>query len=206
MPVPRERPYTIDDIEAAFAASGHWVREGEPVTQLEHALQAAQLAEAAGAGAHMITAALLHDLGHLAGVGETLPLLGVDDAHQDRLLPRLRRLFDDRVLQPIRLHVDAKRFLCATRPEYLRNLSPHARERLDSQGGAFCRDEVEAFVSLPYATRAIELRIWDDLARVPRQTTPGLSHFLIYARAAARSGPADDAHAAAGNGALVPAG
>ncbi len=204
MPALRDQAYTIARIEAVFSAGGRWVREGEPVTQLEHALQTAQLAEAAGAGAQMITAALLHDLGHLAGVGETLPLHELDDAHQDRLVLRLRHLFDDSVLQPIRLHVDAKRFLCATRPGYLQSLSPDARRRLDRQGGPFRREEVEAFVSLPYATRAIELRVWDDLARVPRRQTPGLAHYLIYVRAVARS-PAP-ASAAIGDEALAAAG
>ncbi len=105
---------TLDDIEPLFAAKGDRMYAGEPVTQLQHALQSAQLAEQSGADAALVVAALLHDLGHMVNdQGETPTLRGIDDRHEYVALPFLRGLFDDAVLQPIRLHVDAKRYLCA---------------------------------------------------------------------------------------------
>jgi predicted HD phosphohydrolase len=101
---------SLDDIARLFEAKGGRLYSGEPVTQLEHALQSAQLAERAGVSDALITAAFLHDLGHLINdQGETPTLRGVDDKHQYVALPFLRGLFDDDVLLPIRLHVDAKR-------------------------------------------------------------------------------------------------
>src|SRR5215813_11033117 len=115
---------TIPDIRALFEAKGDRMYSGEPVTQLEHALQTAALAEEAGADAALISAALLHDLGHLLNdQGETPTERRIDDVHQYYALPFLRALFGDDVLEPIRLHVDAKRYLCATRPGYQAALS-----------------------------------------------------------------------------------
>ena len=103
---------SFDDIERLFEERGGEQYSGEPVTQLQHALQTAALAEAEGAGDALVTAALLHDLGHLLhDLGETPSLRGVDDVHQYRALPFLRGLFPDAVLDAIKLHVDAKRYL-----------------------------------------------------------------------------------------------
>ena len=115
---------SLSDIEQLFAARGGERYSGEPVTQLEHALQTALQAEAEGADDELVTAALLHDLGHLLhDLGETPSLQGVDDVHQYRALPFLRGLFSDAVIDAIKLHVDAKRYLCATRPGYFAALS-----------------------------------------------------------------------------------
>src|ERR1700759_5237405 len=115
---------TLDEIERLFAARGGEQYSGEPVTQLEHALQSALLAEQEGAGDALVTAALLHDLGHLLhDLGDSPTLRGIDDVHQYRALPFLRGLFGQEVLAPIQLHVDAKRYLCATRAGYYDALS-----------------------------------------------------------------------------------
>src|SRR4051812_24225500 len=107
---------SLAEIEKVFDTRGGEQYSGEPVTQLEHALQCAALAEAGGAGDALVTAALLHDLGHmLHDLGETPTERGIDDIHQYRALPFLRGTFGADVLDPIRLHVDAKRYLCATR-------------------------------------------------------------------------------------------
>ena len=99
---------SLQDIEDLFTSKGGEQYSGEPVTQLEHALQSGLLAELAGANDSLITAAFLHDLGHLLhDLGETPTLQGVDDVHQYRALPFLRTLFSDEVLNPIKLHVDA---------------------------------------------------------------------------------------------------
>ncbi|NCV26045.1 MAG: phosphohydrolase, partial [Betaproteobacteria bacterium] len=107
---------TLDDIGLLFRQRGHEQYSGEAVSQLEHALQCASLAEAEGASDALVTAAWLHDLGHLLhDLGDTPSLRGVDDLHQYRALPQLRGLFGPEVLAPIALHVAAKRYLCSTR-------------------------------------------------------------------------------------------
>lgn len=166
-------------IEQLFAAKGHAQYDGEPVTQLEHALQSAHLAEQAGAGSALIAAALLHDLGHLLhGLPGSPTLQGVDDVHQYRCLPFLRDLFGEATLAPIRLHVDAKRYLCTREPGYLESLSPDSARSLALQGGPFDERQAQAFEALPYAQDALRLRRWDDEAKQEGAATPGLAHFL----------------------------
>ena len=178
---------TIPDICALYESHGGRMYSGEPVTQLEHALQSAALAEAAGADEELITAALLHDLGHLLNdQGETPTARGIDDVHQYFALPFLRGLFDDRVLEPIRLHVDAKRYLCATRPGYHDALSPDSKRSLALQGGTFSAAEAAEFIARPLAQRAVELRLWDDAAKLAGRPTPALAHFSAIMAAAAR--------------------
>jgi phosphonate degradation associated HDIG domain protein len=174
---------TIDDIETLFTRRGDEQYSGEPVTQLEHALQSAALAEAEGADDELVTAALLHDLGHLLqDLGETPTLRGVDDVHQYAALPFLRGLFGERVLGGIRLHVDAKRYLCATRAEYHDALSEDSKRSLKLQGGVFDAAQAQAFIAQPGAPDAVRLRLWDDQAKVAGLPTPPLSHFLGRAR------------------------
>jgi phosphonate degradation associated HDIG domain protein len=170
---------TIPDICALFDAKGGRMYSGEPVTQLEHALQTAALAESAGADASLITAALLHDLGHMLNdQGDTPTQCGIDDVHQYFALPFLRTLFADDVLEPIRLHVDAKRYLCATRPGYHDALSADSKRSLALQGGVYSADEAGDFAARPGAPRAVELRVWDDAAKIAGMKTPPLAHFL----------------------------
>jgi phosphonate degradation associated HDIG domain protein len=179
---------SIPDICAVFDAKGARMYTGEPVTQLEHALQSAALAEDAGADAALITAALLHDLGHMLNEqGETPTARGVDDVHQYVALPFLRPLFDEAVLEPIRLHVDAKRYLCATRPAYYDALSADSKRSLVLQGRAYTPDEARAFAALPGAERALRLRLWDDSAKAVARVTPPLSHFVSIMQTAAAS-------------------
>jgi phosphonate degradation associated HDIG domain protein len=174
---------SIEDIEELFRRRGGEQYSGEPVTQLQHALQSAALAEAEGADDELVTAALLHDLGHLVhDLGETPTLRGVDDVHQYIALPFLRGLFPDRVLDAVKLHVDAKRWLCATRPGYHEALSDDSKRSLVLQGGVFDASQAEAFAALPGGQEAVRLRIWDDLAKSAVAVTPPLSHFLARAR------------------------
>jgi phosphonate degradation associated HDIG domain protein len=179
---------TIDDIETLFNRRGGEQYSGEPVTQLEHALQTAALAEAAGADDELVTACLLHDLGHLLqDLGDTPTLRGVDDVHQYAALPFLRGLFGDRVLGGIALHVDAKRYLCATRPTYHDSLSDDSKRSLQLQGGVFTAEQAAAFINRPGAADAVQLRLWDDLAKTAGAATPPLSHFLTRARRCANA-------------------
>jgi phosphonate degradation associated HDIG domain protein len=174
---------SLDDIASLFAQKGGEQYAGEPVTQLEHALQTAKLAEDDEADDELVTAALLHDLGHLLhDLGATPTLQGVDDVHQFRAIPFLRGLFGERVLGAIQAHVDAKRFLCATRPGYHDALSEDSKRSLLLQGGVFNEVQAAAFLQQPGAERAVRVRIWDDQAKVQGLATPTLAHFLERAR------------------------
>ena len=179
---------SIADIATLFARKGGRAYDGEQVTQLQHALQCAARAEAAGAPPALIAAALLHDLGHLVNDhGDTPTLRGVDDLHQFAALPFLRPTFDDAVLEPIRLHVDAKRYLCATRPGYHDALSSDSKRSLVLQGGVHDPDAAAAFIAQPHAADAVQVRLWDDLAKLPHAATPPLEHYLGVLAATVRT-------------------
>ncbi len=174
----------LKDIHQLFATHGAAQYDGEPVTQLEHALQTAHLAEQSRADDELVTACLLHDLGHLllaerdAPHDDTPTLRGIDDRHQLAALPYLREHFAPRVLNAIEGHVDAKRYLCRSRDGYHERLSDDSKRSLLLQGGVFSEDEAAAFVSRPGARDAIVLRVWDDLAKQEGLATPTLAHFL----------------------------
>jgi phosphonate degradation associated HDIG domain protein len=180
---------SLDDIEQLFAAKGDRMYTGEPVTQLQHALQSAELAERAGAADELVLAAFLHDLGHLINdQGETPTLRGIDDRHECVALPFLRDLYGAAVLQPIRLHVEAKRYLCArgygrmSGSEYWTALSADSRRSLELQGGIFSAAQADAFIAQPHAGDAVQLRLWDDLAKVADARTPPIDRYLELAR------------------------
>ena len=182
---------SLDDIERLFMRHGAAQYAGEPVTQLEHALQTAYLAEQSDSSDELVTACLLHDLGHLLhDLGETPSLRGIDDTHQYYALPFLRGLLPDAVLDAIRLHVDAKRWLCATNDAYYARLSDDSKRSLVLQGGAFSAAQSESFLAQPGARDAVLLRQWDDLAKQDGWRTPSLAHFLDRAARCALPGTA----------------
>lgn len=173
---------TMAGIKALFESQGACQYSGEPVTQLAHALQTAQLAEQAQAGAALITASLLHDLGHMSNaLGDTPTLRGIDDRHQYLAVGALKGIFPDAVLNPIRLHVDAKRYLCAVDREYWAGLSEDSQRSLQLQGGIFSAQEAARFIVQPHAQDAVKLRRWDDLAKEADRRTPALEHYLTLA-------------------------
>jgi phosphonate degradation associated HDIG domain protein len=142
----------LANLEKIFREHGHIAYSGEGVTQLEHALQTAQRAERAGADDALVTAALLHDLGHLLNQqGETPTARGIDDQHQYFAIPFIRALFPPAVVEAIRLHVDAKRALCAIDATYYEALSEDSKRSLTLQGGVFSREETEKFLARPFA-------------------------------------------------------
>ena len=178
----------IGQIIGLYEVKGGREYEGEGISQLAHALQSAHLAEQAGAPGALVCAALLHDIGHLLNDhGDTPTLRGIDDLHQYVALPFLRPHFPEAVLGPIRLHVDAKRYLCATRKEYYEQLSEDSKRSLRLQGGIFGPQEAERFIGQPYAADAVKVRLWDDAAKVPGAATPDLAHFEPVLREACRS-------------------
>jgi gamma-butyrobetaine dioxygenase len=136
---------------------------GEGVSQLEHALQCAALAEAAGAPPSLIAAALLHDIGHLL-LGDS-ELLDADGRHEAKGAQALAGLFGPDVRAPIALHVTAKRYLCAREPDYFSALSPASQASLTLQGGPLGAAEAAAFEQRPFSREAVALRRFDDQAK-----------------------------------------
>lgn len=182
----KDSSWAIERILELFRERGEERYGGEDVSQTEHALQAALAAETEGADAELVTAALVHDLGHLLhNLPDDCAEHGVDDKHEE-LAPRwLERYFGPRVIEPIRLHVDAKRYLCATRPDYLTSLSEGSVTSLALQGGPFSTDEAKRFEQHPYFTESIRLRTWDDVAKIKGLRTPDLTHYREFLTKAA---------------------
>lgn len=170
---------TIEHIGALFERQGQALYGGEAVSQLEHALQAAWLAESSGGDDALVVACLLHDLGHLLFEQQDTDLAdGVDDLHQYKVLPFLRPMLPAEVVDAIGLHVDAKRYLCHAEPGYHAALSTASQCSLTLQGGSMTALQAEQFLAKPHAMRAITLRRHDDTAKVVGLTTPPLAHFL----------------------------
>ena len=171
----------LERIDRWFALHGATSYEGnrrESVSALAHALQCAQLAEDARADSHLVAAALLHDVGHFVAIAEVGEAEDVDDAHELRGVAVLVRDFPPAVIEPIRLHVAAKRWLTAVEPAYLRGLSPASVHSLAQQGGPFDGAQIARFEALPFAEHAVRLRRWDDSAKTPGRATPGLDYYL----------------------------
>lgn len=180
----------LDQIQALYESPAGNRRYDEAVTQREHALQCAQLAEQAGAPASLIIAALLHDIGHLlANLDEPAARHGVDDRHEKSGARWLARWFGPAVTEPLRLHVDAKRYLCADtgagadNNDYYETLSPASKRSLALQGGPFTADEAAVFAAEPYGAAATDLRRWDDAAKVPGHPTPAFQYYMDIAEA-----------------------
>jgi phosphonate degradation associated HDIG domain protein len=177
---------SLQDILDLLTVQGHQQYGDEAVSQLEHALQCAALAEATSASREMIAACLLHDLGHLlqpggseeGDHGDHIVLWKGDRHHEYAVLPALKPLFPAAVTEPIRLHVQAKRYLCAIDPAYHHDLSPESQRSLKHQGGILSTEEAQQFINQPFAEEAVQLRIWDDRAKIPGLVTPGLQHFM----------------------------
>lgn len=167
------------DVLDLLAGGGAAAYFGEHVTQLDHALQCAALAESDGASEALVVAALVHDVGHLLQrLGESAARRGIDALHEiagARWLAHQR--FPLSVTEPIRLHVAAKRYLSATDAAYAAALSPASRQSLALQGGPFGAEEIDVFERAPHHDGAVALRRWDDLAKVPGRVVPGLEHY-----------------------------
>ena len=152
----------------------------EVITELEHALQAALLADSDGAEDELVAAALLHDVGHLI-LDDNVTLddeLTEDFGHDGAGARHLARHFPAAVSAPVALHVTAKRYLCATEPGYEESLSASSTRSLGVQGGPMDDDEVAAFERRPGWEAAVAVRRWDDLAKVADLQVPGFDTYL----------------------------
>jgi gamma-butyrobetaine dioxygenase len=168
----------VRTIARLFATVGTSDYLGEPVSPASHMLQAAALAEAARVSPALIAAALLHDVGHFTGVitGRG-PTRGTDNRHSDAGADWLAQWFGPEVTEPVRLHVAAKRYLCAVEPGYLDTLSPASVRTLRIQGGPMSPREAAAFEAEAAAGAALRLRRWDDAAKDPAAKVPPFGHF-----------------------------
>jgi gamma-butyrobetaine dioxygenase len=183
----RTRPGAVEMIAKLFAGEGAADYLGERVSQAAHMLQAGALAEAAGAPPELIAAALLHDVGHFTGTRTGQDLMrGTDNLHGDQGAAWLARWFGSQVTEPVRLHVAAKRYLCAVEPGYESGLSPASVYTLGVQGGPMRSDEIATFEANPYAGAACRVRRWDDAAKDPDAVVPALEHFSPLLAALAR--------------------
>ncbi|HXP57832.1 MAG TPA: hypothetical protein VN847_22900 [Streptosporangiaceae bacterium] len=171
--------HPVDEIGDLFAGEGAQDYLGEPVSVAVHMRQAGALAEAAGAPPEQVAAALLHDVGHICGgtVSGRELMAGHDNRHGDAGAAWLAQWFGPEVSEPVRLHVAAKRYLCAVEPGYFSKLSEASVYTLSVQGGPMDRAEAEAFAALPHAAAAVAVRRWDEEAKDPDATTPEFSHF-----------------------------
>lgn len=167
----------VAELADLFARLGD-LHYGEDVTQLEHALQTAHHAKADGAPPALIAAALLHDVGHLLQkVGEDAADRGIDTRHEQISAGYLARAFGPEVTEPIRLHVAAKRYSVAVRPNYLERLSAASLQSLVLQGGPMTADEITAFLAEPAAQAALRLRGYDEAGKAPDAEVAGFDSY-----------------------------
>lgn len=177
-------------LASLFTSEGARDYLGEPVSQAAHMLQAAALAESAGAAPALVAAALLHDVGHFTGAVTGHDLMrGQDNRHAAAGADWLSQWFGPEVTGPIRLHVAAKRYLCAVEPGYLGSLSAASLYTLGVQGGPMAAEEMAAFEAHPQACEALRLRRWDDAAKDPAATAPAFGYYQPLLRRLLR-GPA----------------
>jgi phosphonate degradation associated HDIG domain protein len=175
----------VDEIFRLLNERGQGSYFGEPVSQLEHALQCANLAAREGAGKELVAAALLHDVGHLL---QDVAERGGDTEHERLGQAWLSDQFGPAVTDPIALHVAAKRYLCATDPSYLGKLSPASIQSLELQGGVMSAREVADFEAHPFFHDAVSLRRWDDLAKIEGLPVPALAHYREILQSVLRPG------------------
>jgi phosphonate degradation associated HDIG domain protein len=178
-------PATVEVLNL-FREHGNSQYGNEAVSQLEHALQAAHFAEQAGGTAELITSALLHDVGHLLhNLPDDAPEQGIDDHHEKLGARWLEARFGANVVEPVRLHVAAKRYLCAAEDGYLATLSPPSVLSLKLQGGPMSAPECREFEGHPEFANAVALRRFDDAAKIPNFKTADLEYFARYVDLAA---------------------
>lgn len=170
----------IRQIIEVFEQRGAENYGSEEISQQQHAIQSALLAMRDGASNTLVVAALLHDIGHILG-NSPLPSSdsqNYDDKHEARAFRWLLEHFGQPVADPVRLHVAAKRYLCTVDPSYCESLSPTSLKSFYDQGGIFSPEEKTEFEKERYHADALQLRRWDDAAKDPSMSTPGIEEFV----------------------------
>ena len=167
-----------DEVFSLFDRRGSAVYFGERISMMEHALQAAWFAQEESAPSELIIAALLHDIGHLLEpVPDDIGDWKADARHEETGARWLEQCLGPEVAGPVRLHVPAKRYLCATDQSYVAMLSHASIITLKLQGGPMSGNELLQFETEPYHKQAIRLRRWDDQGKVVGLKTPGLGEY-----------------------------
>jgi phosphonate degradation associated HDIG domain protein len=180
----------VAEIEAMLEGRADGAYGLHDITQRQHALQSAWLAERDGQPDALVAAALLHDIGHLVhDLGENPAGEGLDDRHEELGHAWLAQHFPPAVSEPVRLHVAAKRYLCATEADYFAKLSPDSVLSLSLQGGPMSAEEVTAFEALPHHAAAVQLRRYDEQAKVKDLATPPVAHFMPHVARSLRAAP-----------------
>lgn len=168
----------VEEVTNIFEKRGAAAYFGEPVSQIEHALQAACFAHQEQEREPLVVAALLHDIGHLLEqIPEDIAQRGVDAKHEEIAQAWLEKRFGPEVYEPVRLHVAAKRYLCAIDQNYLHKLSPASLLSLNLQGGPMSKAEMVEFENNRFFREAVQLRHWDDLAKVEGARVPPLTNY-----------------------------
>ncbi|MGX9351122.1 (R)-1-hydroxy-2-trimethylaminoethylphosphonate oxygenase [Shimia sp. W99] len=168
----------VDFIAGIFERRGGEEYLGEPVTMAEHMLQGATIAEQNGMPDEIVVGALLHDIGHFTSEFGTFTMDDTEDRfHEDAGAAVLERFFPPVITECVRCHVAAKRYLCATKPEYFKRLSEASVHSLNLQGGPMSPEEVAAFEKNPYLKEIIQVRYLDEAGKRDDMETPGFAHF-----------------------------
>ncbi len=163
----------VEGLAELLMSAGGRAYFGEAVSVATHLLQAGALADRAGATDADVAAALLHDVGHILGP----EYLDADAHHEARGAAHLAQWFAAEVCEPVRLHVAAKRYLCAVEPDYYARLSEASRHSLSLQGGPMSTEDARSFEALAASRAAVAVRRWDDAAKDASATTPPFEYF-----------------------------
>lgn len=169
----------VDVIRQIFERHGSEAYLGESVTMSEHMLQCAALAEAAGEDDALVVAALLHDVGHFSNdFPDDAFEQSIDNRHEEAGARLLQGQFPEMVVDCVRHHVAAKRYLCAVDDRYFATLSPASVHTLELQGGPMTADEIDAFEVLAHLRSILQVRRWDESAKVSGRQTPDFEHYV----------------------------
>ena len=169
--------YLLDLLEKK---GSNMIYGGEKVSQLEHALQCAELAEENQLSRPTIAAALLHDIGHLLYEDKDPIHEGKDGQHENLGANYLAKHFGEEIINPIRAHVDSKRYLAAVENNYYELLSKASQISLAAQGGPFTKEQAKEYIKKPFMKESVEMRRFDDMAKIVNKKTPDLYHFKPY--------------------------
>ncbi|RED48572.1 HD domain-containing protein [Aestuariispira insulae] len=168
----------VDFIIDLFNDMGNHSYLGEDISQEEHGLQCAVVADQFDSPDSLIAAALLHDIGHfLHELDEDCLEQGIDNNHEDVGADFLRPFFPPEVTEPVRMHVGAKRYLCAVEPDYFSMLSPASVQSLEVQGGPMNGEEVKVFAANPHLEDALKLRRFEEAGKNVGVKTPPVEHY-----------------------------